>query len=480
MGEYYTPRWLAKAITEELITDPVNTRVLDPACGSGTFIESAVQHFIANTEDMPTGERLSKLRECVTGIDLHPVAVQLAKATWLMASQPVIRAAREAGEGGEEIIAPIHLGDSLQLRYDNSQLIGQSYIELKTSEVLDESEGEVVFQVPLKLARQVERFDNLMLSLAEAIDNSDDTGRILDDHSIVERDEREPLEMTIDNMRKLHNVGRNHVWAYYLRNMSRPAVISEQKVDAIIGNPPWLVYRESAGIIRNELESLSRNQYQIWAGGRFAPYQDVATLFFCRAADLYLRPGGQIGMVLPHSVLRSGHNLKWRSGYYEEKRAFGPRRAISFNLRMKAPWDLSILEPRDFFPMPSCVVFASFTGGWGDVGIHKKSAKALTPGAVEVWEGTADSSEVDRVVANLVHDDGTHRSPYANLSNTGATIFDRRLFFVRTMANNSPFALRGTFKTYPVIGSQDKKTYSVDELNALVVNDDNILRHPPW
>ena len=39
MGEYYTPRWLAKTIVDELITDPQNTVAMDPSCGSGTFIE---------------------------------------------------------------------------------------------------------------------------------------------------------------------------------------------------------------------------------------------------------------------------------------------------------------------------------------------------------------------------------------------------------------------------------------------------------
>ena len=243
MGEYYTPRWLAKAITEELVTDPVNMRVLDPACGSGTFIESAIQHFINNSEGMSPRKRLAKLQENVTGIDLHPVAVQLAKATWVMSAYPVIRAAREAGEGGEEIVAPIHLGDSLQLRYDHSLLLGQGYIELKTSEVIDEAEGEVVFQVPLNLAREVDRFDNLMLNLAEAIDKGDDTDRVLDLHGILDSGDREPLLGTIASMKRLHELGRNHVWAYYLRNMSRPAVVSAQKVDAIIGNPPWLIYR---------------------------------------------------------------------------------------------------------------------------------------------------------------------------------------------------------------------------------------------
>ena len=202
MGEYYTPRWLATSITEELITDPVNTRVLDPSCGSGTFIESAIRHFIAHSEGMPPRERLSMLQKNVTGIDLHPVAVQLAKATWVIASYPVIMAAREAGQGGEEIIAPIHLGDSLQLRYDNSQLIGQSYIELHTSETLEGVDGEIVFQVPISLAQEVDRFDSLMLSIADAIESGDDTKRILDYYEITEAEEREPIESTIANMKE--------------------------------------------------------------------------------------------------------------------------------------------------------------------------------------------------------------------------------------------------------------------------------------
>ena len=43
LGEYYTPRWLADAMVAELVTDPLSQRVLDPACGSGTFIVAAVR-----------------------------------------------------------------------------------------------------------------------------------------------------------------------------------------------------------------------------------------------------------------------------------------------------------------------------------------------------------------------------------------------------------------------------------------------------
>ncbi len=476
MGEYYTPRWLAKAITEELITDPVRTRVLDPACGSGTFIASAIQHFIANSEGMPPRERLAALHENVTGIDLHPVAVQLAKATWVINSQPVILDAREADEGGEEIVAPIHLGDSLQLRYDKSKLIGQNYIELHTGELLDGENGEVVFQVPLRLAQEVERFDSLMLSIADAIENQHDAAHVLDTYNISAKEDRAPLETTIANMKMLHEAGRDHVWAYYLRNMSRPAVISAQRVDAIIGNPPWLTYSQSAGIIRSELENLSKDQYQIWAGGKNSPHQDIATLFFCRVMDLYLKSHGKIGMVLPHSALRSGQHLKWRSGYYEAKGlSRGNKRAISSDFSFNNPWDLSELEPKAFFPIPSCVVFASFTGGWGDVAAHAKFAKPLAPGKVEIWRGTTGSPHVARVISTLHHDDGSFHSPYAERARQGPTIVDRRLFFVTAYPNEDWMARPNTLKTYPAIGSRDKKNYSVDDLNGFVVSQDNVF-----
>ena len=99
LGEYYTPTWLARAMIRELVADPLNQRVLDPACGSGTFVTEAVSHFIAaaSATNWEPREVLNRLRETVTGIDVHPVAVYLARAVWTLASRPVINAAGAAG-----------------------------------------------------------------------------------------------------------------------------------------------------------------------------------------------------------------------------------------------------------------------------------------------------------------------------------------------------------------------------------------------
>ena len=73
---------------KEIVTDPVNQRVLDPSCGSGTFIAECVEHFLeaAKQQNVPDTKIFEMLREAVTGIDVHPVATHLARAAWVIAA----------------------------------------------------------------------------------------------------------------------------------------------------------------------------------------------------------------------------------------------------------------------------------------------------------------------------------------------------------------------------------------------------------
>ena len=471
MGEYYTPRWLAKTIVDELITDPQNTVAMDPSCGSGTFIECLVRNIIDHSDNQHPIETLQKLQTNVIGIDLHPVAVQLAKATWVLNSHEVINAARLA-DHHNDIAPPIYLGDSLQLRYERNILTQGDHIALRTTEQLPGETDTVLFEIPMSLARNSESFDRLMLDLAQAIVDGDDTDTVLDRHHVTDTASRTSMEQTAEQMRKLKDIERDHVWAYYLRNMVRPAVISEKRVDAIVGNPPWLTYSRSSDIVREELENLSKNTYGIWAGGKQAPHQDVATLFFSRVTDLYLKPDGKISMVLPHSVLRSGQHLKWRSGYWQSQVA-DTQRDVTVDFSTKAPYDLDNLEPNDFFPIASAVVFAQARDIRKDSdGINRQP---LAPGRVEIWSGPTDTPKVKRKTETLHHDDGQFHSAYASKSRQGPTIMDRRLFFVSVEPNQTFMAAHNTFKTYPRTSSQDKKKYDVGVLDGNIVHEDNLF-----
>ena len=151
-----------------------------------------------------------------------------------------------------------------------------------TVQVEDEDNTELVF--PVSLVDRAETFDALMSDIAEAIEGDDDPNLALDDHQIAEPGERQVLQKTIASMQRLHAEGRNHIWAYYTRNLVRPVALSRNKVDVIVGNPPWLIYRNTASTLRTELERQSKDLYGIWVGGRHANHQDISSLFFAGAS----------------------------------------------------------------------------------------------------------------------------------------------------------------------------------------------------
>ena len=452
LGEYYTPAWLVRAMMRELVDDPLSQRVLDPACGSGTFVAEAVSHFIAaaNAANWNPGEVLNRLREAVTGIDVHPVAVHLARSAWTLAARPAINAASSAGFDASLSI-PVYLGDALQLRFRTGDMFAEHNVTVR---VEDEENTELVF--PTSLVERAEAFDALMGDVSASIERGDDPFLALADNNIDDSVERRVMDNTIATMKRLHDKGRNHIWAYYARNMVRPVVLSRSKVDVVIGNPPWINYNQTADILRDELLNLSRNAYGIWAGGRYAAHQDVAGLFFARSVDLYLKDGGVIGFVLPHSALQAGQYSKWRSGQWRARKS-GP--SVSVDFTFKPAWDLEQLKPNSFFPIPASVVFARKLS-------QDVSGKPLA-GSVERWRGTAGAEDARRETAGITDTGAAGESPYGGYSRQGATIVPRVLFFVNETANTAIVQAAPTVTVNPRRGSQDKVPWKDLDLTAI-------------
>ena len=469
LGEYYTPGWLARTMVREVVTDPLSQSVLDPACGSGTFVAVAVTHLIEAAKDTSLDPKqvLERLRFSVAGIDVHPVAVHLARAAWVLAAQPAIQAAVDYGFAAN-ITVPIYLGDALQLRFRTGDMFAEHNV---TVQVDDEQNTALVF--PVSLVERAETFDALMGDIAEAIERDDDPHLALDDHAITDPDERQTLEITIATMQGLHSEGRNHIWAYYTRNLVRPVALSRSKVDVIVGNPPWLIYRNTASTLRSELERQSKDTYGIWVGGRHANHQDISSLFFARSTDLYLKDGGAIGMVMPHSALQTGQHSKWRTGEWQAKssgrgRNRVPGRVLAVDFGHKTAWDLEGLEPNTFFPVPASVVFAQRAGEDGE-------ATPLT-GEVERWSGRP-GVDADRQARTTITDTSANSvSPYANNARQGAVIVPRCLFFVEETENPAVVQAGQTVTVNPRRGSQDKNPWR--SLDLATISDHTIeTRH---
>lgn len=62
LGEYYTPDWLAAKIVRRAVATPIEQKVLDPACGSGTFLFHAIRNFLASELSSSNCTRLPIIR----------------------------------------------------------------------------------------------------------------------------------------------------------------------------------------------------------------------------------------------------------------------------------------------------------------------------------------------------------------------------------------------------------------------------------
>ena len=76
-GEYYTPQWVINLTLDRI--DVKDKVVLDPSCGNGKFLVSV---FYRKVE---LGEDPDKALDEIIGIDINPVAVEIAKAELLLA-----------------------------------------------------------------------------------------------------------------------------------------------------------------------------------------------------------------------------------------------------------------------------------------------------------------------------------------------------------------------------------------------------------
>ena len=375
----------------------------------------------------------------MTGIDVHPVAVHLARAAWILAAHPAVRAATAVRLDASMSI-PVYLGDALQLRFRTGDMFAERTITIQT---MDEDEPELVF--PVSLVERAEDFDAFMGDVSAYIEEGTDPFLALDENHISDSEERSAVEEVISSLQRLHDLKRDHIWAYYTRNMVRPVALSRARVDAVISNPPWINYNQTFDILRTELENLSRNRYGIWAGGRYATHQDVAGLFFARSVDLYLRDGGVIGFVLPHSALQAGQYSKWRTGRWRAGRS---GESVEVDFTLKPAWDLERLEPNTFFPVPASVVFAR------KCPLGTAGKPLANP--VELWWGRAGAEDVRRESIGITDTGIGGDSPYAGLSRNGATIFPRVLFFVNETTNTAVVQAAPTITVNPRRGSQDK------------------------
>lgn len=456
LGEYYTPDWLANRIVSEVVTDPLNQRVLDPSCGSGTFVFYAVRRFLeaAERDGMSLKDAMGLVSSRVMGIDLHPVAVALARVTFLLA----LGRSRLNDPNRGNLTVPIYLGDSLG--WDQGEdLLSVEYLVIPT-EVGDQLlSGELRFKDHLLSDAAV--FDDLVQSLVDEAGRAAHTKTKKLSEGTVRRlalaeSDMPDLNANFLRLKELHEADRDHIWSYYIRNVSRPAWLAreENRVDVLVGNPPWLSYRHMTTSMQKRFKTLAQDR-GFWRSEITATHQDLAGLFVARAVERYLKSGGRLAFVVPNSVIDRDYWSGFRQGSFDGA-------AVGF-----APsWDLRRIRPH-LFPRGSAVIF----------GTRGPEAGAM-PTAAVIWAGQAPqrhaSSDRARLLRHSVGElsvssDGDPKSPYAKRFSQGANLVPRVLFRVQPAPPSALGAPSGRTAVQSKRSATEKKPWKdLDDLTGTV------------
>ena len=453
LGEYYTPDWLAEAMVERVIDKPLEMRVLDTACGSGTFLFHAIRRYIsaAERESTALADILNGVTQHVIGMDLHPVAVTLARVTYLLAigRERLMNAARST------IQVPVYLGDAIQWREQQLDLWTAGNLVIHADDRKELFSAELRF--PDNLLENAAVFDQLVNELAARASSKRKGAAVPLLNSVYQRlaipqEARATIDATFKTMCRLHDEGRDHIWGYYVRNLARPMWLSRDKnrVDVLIGNPPWLAYRHMTGDMQKVFRRMSEAR-GLWAGADLATHQDLSALFVVRAAELYLKKGGRFAMVMPNATMDREHYAGFRRGHYEDKNG-----AVAADLAFSGSWDLRRIRPH-IFPRGSCVVFGS----------RCDEGRAM-PDTTEYWSGrilgmgTSWSQAQKKIVreSDLVRRLDRSDLSYYHAAFTQGAIFAPRLAFFVEKQQSSPLGLpAGRIAVISLRSSNEKKPW---------------------
>ena len=315
-------------------------QVVDMCCGSGSIIAAVLKE----AQRRNAGITLDGLTRAATGFDIDPLAVMLAKTTW------VVTLSQHFQGAGQDVVIPIYHADSL---FATTPVTRRIPPPGEAGNVVVELDGQQVI-LPQELIAP--RFRGLFDSIINwAYDEAQ--AAVTSRTNAVTRERSETLvdalihteQMDVEpdlrrrvgaaifelarRMSDLALANRNGIWAFVLRNTYRPGLLAGY-FNGLVSNPPWLAMSQLAENPYKTQLSARAAQYDIAPGGASHLHLELATTFLLHAIDRYLRPNAAVACLLPGTVFNGSHHQKFRDVAYLEA-----LRPVPFELQ--EVWEIS-------------------------------------------------------------------------------------------------------------------------------------------
>ena len=302
LGEYYTPDWFAELVLDRVgYTGQPEQAVMDPTCGSGTFLVSAIQRRLmwAKSNGEGAKEVLDDVFHNILGFDLNPLAVISCRANVLLAVAELL------SEYGHDIELPVYLPDCINVPVTEN-VGGIDCLVFN----LDTALGERRITLPVSIVQS-----GAMAPLLHLVERDVQEGRPCEDFLVsirhnpqiathVGQNEELLLAALYTVMQELEEQNWDDIWCRIVKNHFATQRFPE--VDFIVGNPPWvrwsrlpLRYRERCKKFCSHYGLVSGKGY---SGGIES---DIAIVVTYSAVDNWLRTGGTLGFLITATVFKS-------------------------------------------------------------------------------------------------------------------------------------------------------------------------------
>lgn len=323
LGEFYTPDWLVNSTIKRSKTkDWLAQRVLDPTCGSGSFLLQiiALKKEQGKLKNWNSEQILDNLLDSVWGFDLNPLAVQAARVNFLIAISELI-----IDCGAKEIELPILLADSVYSPAENPKS-NTGVVEYRIGSL----HADLLITLPSKLALDRIRLDSVFNIMEKEILNEtifEKVLAILIKKKLINKTEAkewvEILASTYNRVLDLHKKEWNGIWFRIIRNFFWSATAG--KFDLIVGNPPWVRWSNLPEDYREKIKPTCE-EYTIFSETPFhgGNELDISGMITYTVSDKWLKEDGLLCFVITQTHFQTPSSQGFRSFNINEEYSLQP------------------------------------------------------------------------------------------------------------------------------------------------------------
>ncbi len=430
LGEYYTPDWLCERVVQQF-NFKTTDKILDPSCGSGSFLRAAIHRL----KEQNPGIQPDQINNCIYGIDIHPLSVQIAKTTLLVSLGRDIAKSKK----------PVHLN-----------------IILANTLLAPEGVSGELYGIDFKMQIDKDKY-YLNTQVFEDVQLFDEALEVCEDLATQTQGKKVETEAVFANilnrqykhggitpqlsasfykiyigLKKVKEAGRDSIWKFIVQNLYKPYFLSN-KFDYIVGNPPWFTFSSIKNEEYQDILNALAEKYNVKPEkvANF-PHLEIAAIFLSYCSSYFLKDTGSLAFVLPRSFFSADHHDNTRSG-------------TAKGFKLTNIWDLQQVSP--LFRIPTCVLFAQKNSGKRNLpaaGLQGISFAGKLPAHNCNWLAASQKLEEEKVnwfyskqgkssaFSNKKTKAQKKENPYKKLFKQGATIVPRTFYFVQLTQDTPP------------------------------------------